>query len=418
MARQCKVEMPRSTEATADDEIPTSGENSRRAEHRLLLECARWAAHGEAPAREAPDVGVPDGFDWEYFTQQAWGHSMAAPAHRWLADRPELDVPERVETALEARAERATYETLEMVRTLHRVLDVLETNGIRALPYKGPTLRAEIHDNVAFREAADIDILVPRTDVRAARAALLKMGFEPRNELDDLALRINVRGGRHTTVVSESDVRVELHCRVTAGQFPFPVDFERLWDCRETIEVGGEPLQTIRPTDLLVLLSVHGNSHCWKALCWLCDFAAAVRTFDVEWERILESAAERGGERMLLTGCELADRLLDVDSPAAVERRRRRGDAVDSLAGRVEERFLWTDQTDALETVRYQFAVRRRWRDRARQTARIALLPTRVDVEVLPEPLRYYPLAVAVRPFRVATKASRLLAERVTARQS
>ena len=118
MAGQCKVEMPRSTETTADDEIPTPGENSQRAEHRLLLECARWAAHGEAPAREAPDVGVPDGFDWEYFARQAWGHSMTAPAYRWLADRPELDVPERVETALEARAERATYETLEMVRTL------------------------------------------------------------------------------------------------------------------------------------------------------------------------------------------------------------------------------------------------------------------------------------------------------------
>ena len=122
MARPCTVEMPSSTETTADDEIPTPGETSHRAEYRLLLECARWAAHGEAPAREAPDVGVPDGVDWESFARLAWGHSMAAPAYRWLADRPELDVPERVETALEARAERATYETLEMVRTLHRVL--------------------------------------------------------------------------------------------------------------------------------------------------------------------------------------------------------------------------------------------------------------------------------------------------------
>ena len=80
-----------------------SSETSRRPEHHLLLECARWATHGEAPPSEAPGVDVPDGFDWEYFARQAWGHSMAAPAYRWLADRPELDVPERVETALEAR---------------------------------------------------------------------------------------------------------------------------------------------------------------------------------------------------------------------------------------------------------------------------------------------------------------------------
>jgi hypothetical protein len=102
----------------------------------------------------------------------------------------------------------------------------------------------------------------------------------------------------------------------------------------------GEPLRTIRATDLLVLLSVHENDHYWEALCWLCDFAAAVRTFDVEWERLLESAAERGGERMLLVGCELADRLLGVDPPAAVEGRRTADDPVDTLASQIEERFL------------------------------------------------------------------------------
>ena len=401
-----------------ENKNPYSAASPRRPEHCLLLECAHWAVHGEAPRTERPDVEVSNGFDWKYFARQATAHSMAAPTYRWLADRPGPDVPKSVETALADRAERATYDALEMVRTLHRVFDVLEASDVRALPYKGPALRAAVHDDVAFREAADIDILVPRTDVRAARAALLEAGFEPRSELDDLALRTHVRGARHTATVSDSGVIVELHWRVTAGQFPFPVEFERLWAGRETVDVGGETLPTMRSTDHLALLSVHGNRHCWSGLCWLCDFAAAVRTFDVDWERLLESAAERGGERMLLVGCELADRLLDVDPPAAVKRRRTRGDAVDSLASRVEERFLWSDQVDTLDTVRYQFAVRERWRDRARQAARIALLPNRADLEVLPELARYYPLAVAVRPFRVATEAGRLLAERVAARQS
>ena len=394
-----------------------SSETSRRPEHRLLLECAHWAAHGEAPPPEAPDVDVPDGFDWEYFARQATAHSMAAPTYRWLADRP-LDVPEPVETALADRAERATYDALEMVRTLHRVFDVLEASDVRALPYKGPTLRAAVHDDVAFREAADLDILVPRTDVRAARAALLAAGFRPKNELDDLALRTHVRGARHTAAVSDSGVIVELHWRVTTGHFTFPVGFERLWAGRETVDVGGETLPTMRSTDHLALLSVHGNRHCWRGLCWLCDFAAAVRTFDVEWEQLLELAAGRGGERMLLVGCELADRLLDVDPPAAVERRRARGDAVDALASRVEKRFLWTGRHDELELFSYRFAARERWRDRARWAAQTLALPTRADLEVLPERARYYPLAVAVRPFRVAAKAGRLLAERVAARQS
>jgi len=394
-----------------------SAERSRRPEHRLLLGVTRWALEGEKK-HAGRAVEVPDGVDWARFGQQATAHSMAAPTYRWLADRPGLDVLNEVETALADRAERATYDALEMVRTLHRVFDVLEASDVRALPYKGPTLRAAVHDDVAFREAADLDILVPRTDVRAARAALLAAGFRPKNELDDLALRTHVRGARHTAAVSDSGVIVELHWRVTAGQFPFPVDFERLWAGRETVDVGGETLPTMRSTDHLALLSVHGNRHCWSGLCWLCDFAAAVRTFDVDWERLLESAAERGGERMLLVGCELADRLLDVDPPAAVERRRARGDAVDALARRVEERFFWTARHDELELFSYRFAVRERWRDRVRGTARTLALPNRIDLEVLPERARYYPLAVAVRAFRVVGAAGRLVGERLAARRS
>ena len=394
-----------------------SAERSRRPERRLLLGVARWALEGEEK-RAGRAVEVPDGVDWTRFGRQATAHSMVAPVHRWLSVRPDLDVPAGVAEPLEDRARRATYTSLDMVRTLHRVFAVLEAEDVRALPYKGPALRAAIYDDVAFREAADLDVVVPRTDVRAARAALLEAGFEPRSELDDLALWTHVRGARHTAAVSDSGVIVELHWRVTTGQFPFPVDFERLWAGRETVDVGGETLPTMRSTDHLALLSVHGNRHCWSGLCWLCDFAAAVRTFDVDWERLLESAAERGGERMLLVGCELADRLLDVDPPAAVERRRTGGDAVDALARRVERRFLWTGRHDGLELFSYRLAVRERWRDRARGAARTLALPTRADLEVLPERTRYYPLAVAVRPFRVATEAGRLLAERVTARQS
>jgi len=37
---------------------------------------------------------------------------------------------------------------------------------------------------------------------------------------------------------------------------------------------------------------------------------------------------------------------------------------------------------------------------------------------VLPEPVRYYPLAVAVRPFWLVGEVGQLLVERVTAQQS
>jgi len=98
---------------------------------------------------------------------------MTAPIYRWFADWPDLDVPHEVETAVADDAERATCDTLVKVRNLHQVVDLLERDAIRVLPYKGPALRAAVHDDLVFREAAYLDVVVPGTDVRAARAPLL-----------------------------------------------------------------------------------------------------------------------------------------------------------------------------------------------------------------------------------------------------
>ena len=164
--------MPRSLQSSADSENPQSGARSGRLEHRLLLECARWAIHDEASSAKAPETNVPDGVVWQYFARQARAPSMTAPIYRWFADRPDLDVPHEVETAVADDAERATCDILVKVRNLHQVVDLLERDAIRALPYKGPALRAAVYDDLAFREAAYLDVGVPGTDVRAARAPL------------------------------------------------------------------------------------------------------------------------------------------------------------------------------------------------------------------------------------------------------
>ena len=51
--------------------------------------------------------------------------------------------------------------TAEMVR----LLELFEGNQIPAVPYKGPAIGVGVYRNLALRQFADLDILVPDTDV-------------------------------------------------------------------------------------------------------------------------------------------------------------------------------------------------------------------------------------------------------------
>ena len=58
-------------------------------------------------------------------------------------------------------------------------MNVLEANGITAIPYKGPAIALKLYGNVARRQFADLDILVRKHDVWKAGRLIEAEGFEP-----------------------------------------------------------------------------------------------------------------------------------------------------------------------------------------------------------------------------------------------
>ena len=73
--------------------------------------------------------------------------------------------------------ERNTRRNLFLSAELCRVLAALDTAGVRATPYKGPVLAVQAYGDIALRQFADLDIIVPQTQIRAAHSALLSLGF-------------------------------------------------------------------------------------------------------------------------------------------------------------------------------------------------------------------------------------------------
>ncbi|MDG5819712.1 nucleotidyltransferase family protein [Natronococcus sp. A-GB7] len=389
--------------STADIDTPFARPEDalQRPEHRFLLRCVRQTTH-DVPRVEPP---AADEFDWEYFRRLANDHRLASLVNRCLTDEAKAAIPDAVVADFESIAEWVTYRNLGMIGTTRAVLSLLEARGISALPYKGPVLAAVVHGDLAFRGSKDVDVLLPKAEISAARETLLANGFRPKDPSAIGTEPGEMGSNRHSTVVSEDDIRVELHWRITGNRFPFAVDFERLWRTRETADVGGTTMPIPSLDELVVPLAVHGNRHCWSELAWLCDFAGTVDARDFDWGDRLRAASDLGAKRMLLVGLGLVDLLTDVELPPIVRRHLRSDRVANELSKAVVTSFLWTAAPSTLATVRYMLRVRERPTDTLRAVARLALLPGRKDFELLPPRARYYPLAVACRPIRIAGTA-------------
>src|SRR5579871_4660473 len=73
--------------------------------------------------------------------------------------------------------ERNTRRNLFLAAELCRVLDALDAAGVRATPYKGPVLAVQAYGDIALRQFADLDIIVPQTQICEAHGTLLGLGF-------------------------------------------------------------------------------------------------------------------------------------------------------------------------------------------------------------------------------------------------
>lgn len=348
-------------------------------------------------------------FDWEYFLQLSAEHRLTPLVFRCLS--AEDSVPSSTLADLESRTRWITYQNLNMVRTLQRVFELFEAHDIRALPYKGPSLAVAVHDDITFRGSADLDVLLRKEDVLRTMDLLLANGFQPKNQLTAREKRVSLRSSRHLSVISEDDIKIELHWRVTRGHFPFDVDFDQMWASRGSIDIAGGTLPMISPDFLVVLLAVHGNHHCWTQLAWLCDFAGMVSAFDYDWLEVLRVASRHGGERMLLVSIQLVHDLVGVEIPPVVQRRIGSDPLVATLTEQVKHEFLWKTEFQPLAKTRYQFRIRERFMDKFRIIALLAVLPTTRDYEPLPASIQFYPLAVLCRLIRLASSTGTSLVD-------
>lgn len=292
-------------------------------EFRCLVELLRAGASG-GKGRAADLVSGP--LDWRELERLLVEHKVLLPAWRELQGLGgEQGIPFEARQRLATVFRGQVLRQLKLAAGLVEVVQAFDAAGLPYLALKGPALSQSLFADPAARHAGDLDLLIGRESFDAAVSALRALGY--RLESDPVEARAE-RGAERWSLSHHShyvrgDQQVELHWRLSDLDFLYPVSFERLYQRRQQVGVGGHAIDMLGEADLVPYLTLHGTAHCWNRAKWIYDLAVIRATRPELWE------AGADGASSMKRACVARDRLLELlfpeDAPDSTAAKRRAG---------------------------------------------------------------------------------------------
>ena len=321
-------------------------------------------------------------------------------------------VPEAIMKRLERHFKNNVARSYHLTMELFDLLDLFESQGIPAIPFKGPILSASVYGNVYFREFGDIDILIQKRDVSEARNLLISRGFRSKRHRSASNEATHMETECAIGFVRDRDqVFVDLQWGATLlSYFSYSTDSPQFWERLETFSIAGKTVPSIPPEDLLQLLCVHGSRHSWERLGWICDVAELVNAHpEIDWGLVLRQAENQGNRRKLLLGLFLAHELLDALVPADVLSRAHNEVAIQSLAAQVRHWIMSEPYNRANGIDEYVFRLRlmERMSDKLAYSFHLArhhVAPNARDRATIQLPTSLSFLYYLIRPTRLVCK--------------
>jgi hypothetical protein len=347
--------------------------------------------------------------DWNYLLLIAQRHAVLPLVYYHLGRHPLRLIPAEIYAKLRDAYQQNAARNAVLTAELCRLVELLRSSGIEAIPFKGPSLAAFAYGDISLRSFVDLDVIIKKSQLTAAREILTNDGYEvskplsvmQQEVLEQTQHNIQLRGHNGKLIL-------ELHWDVAPALFSSPVQSLHLWSRLSQQLLNNTSVNALCAEDLLLSLCIHGSRHLWERLAWICDVAELISRHEFEWTS-LRKTLDADSERMLLLGLYLADGLLGARIPAGLIRDCEADMTIVKLAERIVEHLFDGPRhvPATFATVfRYNFKLRRTWRARVRYFGYM-ISPSDRDVVMrdLPRGLTFaYYFA---RPFRLLLKTAR-----------
>lgn len=344
--------------------------------------------------------------DWNYLLRSAQKHGALGLLYRGLVSSGAHSLPRSWMRSLGSYCARSAARRRYLADELLRILDVLEGNGIAAVPFRGAAQAACCSDELAYQDFNDISLLLHEQQMVKARWLLSKEGYKPvftlRTGQEAAQIHFHCEYRLYRT---KDRVRVRLHWQLDPGSYTRPMDFARLQKRFQKVSLDGHNIYTLSPADILLDLSASIVQRFPRRIGRLADICALIgRHREFDWAAVDQRVHQHGGTRRLHVGLRLAMDLFGATLPPPVRTEVHADREAFALAAQIQKELFGGNGSPPgiLENCRWQLRTREGLRDKARCVLNLAFTPTEGDWGFVPLPASLFPLYVLVRPVRLA----------------
>ncbi len=382
-----------------------SSSNLGSREKRLLVSCARTRMEPRI-AKEIRELAAAS-LDWDFILTAAAENSILPLVARQVsavaADIVPADQLERLKNGARANAMRCLLLTAELIK----IMDLFRSQGIQAMPYKGPVLAVQAYGDVTLREFDDLDIVLRQRDMAKANEVIQAAGYHPRFPWIFASGGSSVIPGEYNYRDEERRLIVELHTEWTLRHFPVRPDLDDMAQRLVSVALSGHGIPTFGPEDMLPLLCIHGSKDFWERISWIADISEFVQSHPrLDWDQAFRRADALRAGRMVRIGLALAAKFLGAPLPDEVAARVQGDSVAVAVASDVASRHLGRESPERDAAARFHF--RRRmvqgtlsgWR----YSMWLATQPADEDGAMMQLPRPLAPLYAVLRPLRLWRK--------------
>ncbi len=195
------------------------------------------------------------------------------------------------------------------------LIERLECAGLAVLLLKGPVLSARLYHAGEHRACTDVDVLLAPGSRAAAGRVLAGLGYVNLSERRGIDETLGVLSAE--TWFRPYGVPVDLHWRLPGCDAPPQDAWERLYDGRQAIVLGGRSVSALGLPALALHVAMHAAQHGTEDLKAMADLARGVERWTLDdWRSatllaaaIQATEALAAGLRLLAHGAALADEL-------------------------------------------------------------------------------------------------------------